>query len=55
MSNNNKPQAHWTGKSEHFLSLTKRASIRGEYLFAGQRFWREFIGTTSCPGRVDVE
>jgi hypothetical protein len=38
--------------SEHFLSLTKRASIRGEHTYAGQKFWQEWKAADCRPEKL---
>lgn len=47
--------AIWTGRSEFTTSVTGKSITRCEYNLYGQKFWKNFLGTTSCPSSIEVE
>jgi hypothetical protein len=45
--------AHWTGKQQQVQTVTYQYGWNCEYTYAGQTFWRTFVG--SCPSSVQVQ
>ena len=48
-------QATWTGRSEIVQTVTYKTGIACEYQIYGQKFWRTFTNTMSCPYSIEVE
>jgi len=49
-----RPRAAWTGGSRPGLTVTGQAGVSCEYLYAGNSFWRAFVGG-ACPATVEVQ
>lgn len=45
--------AYWTGKSRYGVSVTGQSMVSCEYNYAGNKFWRGFVGSV-CPTSVTV-
>jgi hypothetical protein len=45
--------AYWTGKQNQVQTVTYQSGWNCEYNYAGQTFWRTFVGT--CPTSVQVQ
>lgn len=45
--------AYFTGRQEQVQTVTYQYGWRCEYQYAGQKFWRVFVG--SCPMQVEVQ
>jgi hypothetical protein len=48
----NAATAFWTGQSHMAQSVTGQMVWNCEYMYAGNKFWRAFVGT--CPMSVEV-
>ena len=46
--------AYWTGNSRFVTTVTYQQGIACEYNYAGQTFWRTFVGA-ACPSSVQVQ
>jgi hypothetical protein len=44
--------AFWTGQVRYGQSVTGSYVANCEYMYAGNRFWRAFVG--NCPSSVEV-
>lgn len=47
--------ATFTGRSEYVQTVTYKTGIACEYQIYGQKFWRTFTNTMSCPYSIEVE
>lgn len=47
--------AHFTGNKKFVKTPTGRDAISCEYDLSGNKFWRDFVDLTSCPGTAEVE
>jgi ABC-type uncharacterized transport system permease subunit len=45
--------AFWTGRSEQVQTVTYQMAWNCEYNYAGQIFWKVFVG--SCPNSIEVQ
>lgn len=45
--------AMWTGNQRQVQTVTNQSGWTCEYRYAGQTFWRTFIGT--CPASIQVQ
>lgn len=48
-------QAMWTGRMEFVTTVTYKQGIKCEYSLYGKKFWKVFVGISSCPQFVEVE
>jgi len=49
-----RPRAAWTGASRYVMTVTNQAGVSCQYLYAGNSFWRTFVGG-ACPANVEVQ
>lgn len=47
--------ARWTGKMEFVTTVTYKQGISCEYDYLGRKFWRTFVGISSCPSSIEVQ
>ncbi len=45
--------AYWTGNMKYVTTVTYQQAVSCEYNYAGQTFWKTFVGGT-CPAQVNV-
>lgn len=46
-------QAYFTGNMHQVTTVTQQIGWECEYLYAGQKFWRTFVGL--CPTVIEVQ